>query len=120
MHLKSALASSPISRAVIDANAHFTYFSLADVATLFRAQGHEGPVGMEYGQVTLEVVDEVEFHLRKLGIVRGERLDAILLEPMNICGTDPPNKLHSLLKRLRASETTFLICTGDSSALAAT
>lgn len=79
LQLELALSRAPVPRAVVNARAQLARLCFAPSrGALLAAQHHEGAVRVEDGEVALEVVDEVEFHLRELGIVGGEGLDAEL------------------------------------------
>lgn len=77
---------------------------------------------MENNEVAFEIVDEVELHLSELGVVRWKGFDAVLFT-YPCCQLDEEvmmYMLNALPNKSLASVTTFLMCTGDSSAFAAT
>ena len=74
---------------------------------------------MEDGQVTFELVNEIELHLRELRVVGRKCFHAILVGCNHMSGVAAGDEERTVPKRMRASQTTFLMWTGDSSAFAA-
>jgi hypothetical protein len=89
LQLELAETGAPIARLAIDGVVWGRRGDLGeDLARLglgvggwafFPAEGEEGAIGMKYGEIAFELVDEVKLHLCELGVVSGEALDAACL-----------------------------------------
>ena len=70
LKLEPAFASTPVAGTIDVVRIGLARFRLGNgSAALFPTEGHEGAVGVEDGEVALELVDEVELHLCELGVV---------------------------------------------------
>ena len=121
LKLEPALAGAPEAGAVDVVSVGFARFRFWNGgAALLATQGREGAVGVEDGQVAFKLVDEIELHLRELRVVGRKGFHAILVGCRHMSYVGAGENERTVPKRMRASETTFLMWTGDSSAFAAT